>query len=226
MPQSRSNRRSQQRRLSPRRPRKPQSETVALLRSINDATLQKRPKPAVLDPQAFTMKRNKVYTFNRSYQVTVSTGTVPSGISYYFTLDSLPDYTDFTNLFDQYKIIQAKCIYTPNSDSDTLTVPNVIYTCIDHDDDVAPSLPDILQYQTMQTNEVTDTFVRVVNPCISLAAYSGAFTSYTSTYGMWLDCASASIRHYGLKAYVFGAPSLTALGAFTFQVTVSFKGPR
>jgi len=122
-----------------------------------------------------------------------------------FTLNSLPDYAEFTNLFDQYKIcaikqkfIFDKCSADANSVTSSL-LPN-IYSVLDRDDDTAlTAIDDYCQYDTLKMKRINNPFKRYFRPRMATAVYQGAFTGYAQGGNMWVDTGSPGVEYYGHK---------------------------
>jgi len=59
---------------------------------------------------------------------------------------------------------------------------------------------------------------------MAVAAYSGAFTSYSNLVGGWIDSASPAVQHYGIK---LATPIATGSIAYTMtaRAVVSFRSP-
>jgi len=130
-----------------------------------------------------------------------------------FTLDSLPNYTDFTNLYDEYRIKAVKVYFVPKQNSNTQgasaaysEVPTLV-SAIDYDDATAPTtVAKMMEYDTTRIHGCADkSYTRIFKPNVSLAAYSGAFTSYAQREDQWLDSDSAGVKHYGLKYALLNA---------------------
>lgn len=160
---------------------------------------------------------NKVYSFKRRIPFgTVITSTVTasaeSSYSFTFSLAAIAGYTEFTTLFDQYKITGVKCIFlprvdnNPNPDSTSgVAVGNpttgLIYYTPDYDDANPAASAALSQYQGVRITRGDQPFSIFIRPRIAVAAYTGTgqiFTGYMNTQG-WLDSASSGIPHYGLK---------------------------
>lgn len=122
-----------------------------------------------------------------------------------FTLDTLTGYTEFTALFDQYRIIEIRASFNPMTaafgPSTTTTDLPMLYTVIDFDDAATPAnIDELRQFSTCQATSYRELQFRCFTPQFALAAYGGAFTSYSqSRTGAWNDCNSPSIQYYGLK---------------------------
>lgn len=153
-----------------------------------------------------TNKRG-VHYYKRSYITAFNTYDWPAMMTYGwdFFLSQLPNYTEFTNLYDQYKISRIKCkfSYTANSQNVTtsaaITALPMFLSCIDLNDSTALTTnADFTQYRSFKMRRFDKPVSVYFKPQFATAAYSGAFTSYAAKTG-WLDCASPGVKHYGLK---------------------------
>ncbi len=214
------NNRNQRNRRS--RPSPLQSQQTALLNAIKDLTVVTQDYSLPDHPDRRPMeisRRPKVMTFSRS----VGKGTIIASQfeevkAYSFALSDLPSYTDFTSLFDQYRIAEIILEFIPVSvpfgESTSSTAYPSIHSVIDLDDDTLPASVDTLrQYATHQVVPNQKYFRRVLTPRFAVAAYSGAFTSYSQSQPFqWIDSASAGVLHYGVKTGT--TPVTTASGQF------------
>lgn len=136
-----------------------------------------------------------------------------------FTLDMLPDYADYTNLYDQYKINAVKVKVTPYSTAAVLqsgeagasnqSLGIICHSVIDYDDAAtfAASTAGInlaRQYRTYKTRNFLASdgkpLKRYVKPRVAQAAYGGGvFGSYANMPSPWVDMNSPSVQHYGIK---------------------------
>ncbi len=177
--------------------------------------------PDIPDIQRMILKRKKVYTFSRKYISTGITGstTVDQFGALNFQLSSFPNYTEFTALFDQYRMTQISVVFVPVSTGQS-TAP--LYTIIDYDDSTLPTaVNDLFQYGTCHMSQGGVTVVRTLTPQFDMAAYSGAFTSYAlSVPNQWCDVASPSVQWYGVK---YCLPAFTG-GPSTLVYNVHVEG--
>lgn len=193
-------------------------KTLTLL--TMDRGLPSRPdvRPMPVSP------RQTVFTFRRS----VSRGTLyvnnigGVGQAYAFQLDQVPAYTDFTSLFDQYRIVQVRVRFIPTGQQEivpTETSYPEILSCIDYDDATVPGNADTLrQYSTCMICPVGTYFERVIRPRFATSAYSGVFGSFAiAPQTQWIDAASPSVQYYGLKTYV--TPPTITTGNITLYNT-------
>lgn len=176
-----------------------------------DAAASKRrsrtPMPARVKTYSLQKSSNSFIT-NRTVltDATLASTAGVTSVAYYWTLDQLPGYTEYTSLFDQYRIkkvdvlIQTK---NPIGSGPFGYSPVRIMGTPDFDDSTPASTEsDIQQYQNLQVWRPNTDKKFTIIPRIAKAAYSGAFTSYSNDPAGWLDVASPSVRHYGLKVLI------------------------
>jgi hypothetical protein len=175
-------------------------------------------------------KRAQISTFRRTYSIaTVSANTGDTVNAFYVTLGNMPNPTDFTALFDQYRILEVAFTFTPYATSSTsasvsTTFPGIIGSWIDYDDANLPAnIQEGQQYDSFQRNTATLPFTRIVKPRSASAAYSGAFTSYQNVYGQWIDAASPNVQFYGLKTVITGSTYATSTKVYEVEATVTLQ---
>lgn len=139
-----------------------------------------------------------------------------------FQLSSLPNYTEFTALFDMYKITGVKVTYMPRANSaEAGTNQGLVkfFSVIDYDDTTAPTaINDLLQYESLKVSNSSRDHTRFLKPKIARAIYqSGVSTAYGASTG-WIDCDNASVPHYGLKYALQQLPS----GNQSFDVKITY----
>jgi len=157
--------------------------------------------------------------------VTSST-TVPVYTSCYFALGSLANSSAFTGVFDQYKIDRLEVWIVPTANSVPIGAQQYgsYSSCIDYDDaNTPPNASAVLDKQTVIQSSMLAGQYHSWKPRFAIAAYSGTFTSYSSSDG-WVDCASPGVQYYGLKM----ALSISSGGApvnfnLLQRFTVSFR---
>lgn len=176
--------------------------------------------------------------------------TVPAGPgvgygsgSLFFTIGDLPDYTEFTSLFDRYMImgVQIKIIpYCTTSEAQMVGQTNpsssvIMHSIIDYDDTNVPApsdtgvnlLREFSTYKVQNMNLGKGYFKRYLRPRIAVAAYnSGVFNGYANLKSQWCDAATPSVQHYGFK-YVMetfnGSGTSPIYAYFKMEYTMYFK---
>lgn len=172
--------------------------------------------------------RQPVQYFKRSkYNVGAITvpvaTTVLSGAS--FTLGDLPDVTDFTALYDQYKILGIKVEWLPRGNNSDIQAQNSIsrfFSVIDRDDDNGPaSIDQLTQYESCKMTNTTQTHKRYFRPSIRVEVpLASGGTGFAIKGPTWIDTTNTNVKHYGLKVGVQGALSGTGSIFFDAQLTM------
>jgi hypothetical protein len=149
----------------------------------------------------FDNKVHNVVQMSSRGSVLASDPVVPRflGLQFNATTD-LTNFGDFNAIFDQYRIMELETwIYPQNTGVTAVNVSNY-YTVIDYDDANTPgSTIELLQFTNVTKNAVTQGVYRKWRPHIASAVYSGAFTSFANEKSTWIDVASGSVQHYGIK---------------------------
>lgn len=186
-----------------------------------------------------------VHSFKRTCKLdnvsaSITAAGVQSGISqaYQFTLDSLPNYTEFTNLYDMYKINAIKLSFVPtaseyiNSTTSSVIAQNGFQrfnSVLDYDDTSVPvSENELLQYATLKNTPGTRPHVRYFKPRIltTVEEIVGATLGSSSTAPRWISCLSPSVEHLGVKIFVPPPVAGSAIGAaitYTVYATYYFQ---
>lgn len=150
-----------------------------------------------------------------------------------FQLSDLPGYSQFTNLYDQYRFVAVKAEFIPMNLPVTylnvsVIVPTcpILYTCIDLDDATIPGTNQIVEEHESVTCHgaftpaTTNKYIRWLRPACAPEMYqTGGFGGYASKQLQWLDTASSAVQHYGLKWWVYAA---TNTPAYKYNVTLTY----
>lgn len=154
-----------------------------------------------------------IHTFTRSIATTFPLTNPVTGVANYawaFKLSDLPNYSEFVNLFDAYRIKSVHLKFVPSWDSSNKTQPPnadtlmpTLVTVMDHNDALAlNSRADYMQYTSYKESALTanSPVSIIVNPTPAVAVYGGGvFASYGQNQGVWVDTGSYTVEHYGLK---------------------------
>lgn len=122
---------------------------------------------------------------------------------YNFSLNDLPNYTEFTALYDMYKINAVKISFIPQMTQNiSLGAINNAYastrflSAIDYNDGSAPSSSDdIREYQSCKITPILRTHTRFIRKpkILDSSGYS---------ISPWLSTASPAVDYFGLKVAV------------------------
>jgi hypothetical protein len=203
-------------------------KTTALLTQLVGLTKQNtnREAPTIPDIVVPRLKRHKVYPFVRSIELGTITPsvTVETDGTYAFSLGSLPDYTEFTALFDTYRIVGVRlCFYPLFTDTSATVAYPPLHTVIDYDDNASLAIAQLNEYDSLQVVQTGQFFERSLTPRMALAAYSGVFTSFATRSKQWCDCASPNITHYGLKYGMAIAGAANPVWQVTAHYSLEFR---
>lgn len=178
--------------------------------------------------------------------------TTATGFGFFsleFFLNDLPQVTSFSNLFDQYRINWVKVVFEPQLTMSNFAIPaaaggvnfNTYYqklgTVIDRDDNsLLPSLNAALEYDTYVETNFNKRHTRKLKPNPTIALYAGgAFSGYGFNdnwpdVNPWLDMASVSIPHYGIKGVIYtantAADQVQNVWTIRVKMSVSFRNVR
>jgi hypothetical protein len=148
-----------------------------------------------------------------------------------FTINAnshISQYTSFSAVFDQYRITVAEVwLYPVNPQSPTGAAVNrgQLLTVIDYDD--AGSLASsaaALEYENCVVTPASCGQYRKFSPHIAVAAYSGAFTSYSNQpANTWIDTASNTVNYYGMKIVAEAADAAADVTVYNLLMRLHFE---
>jgi len=168
---------------------------------------------------------------------TNSTGSLfnqPILWSHSFRFNQLPNFSEFTALFDQYRINKLKILIVPNitgldgvnmpyggeytqPDTDTV-VRNVvwpkglfnIHSVIDYDDTNMTNytIAQLMQYSTYKMTRGNRMHTRYWTPAISTGVYDGGVNAAPGghEFRKWIDLSETDVPHFGVKAMIDPGP--------------------
>lgn len=140
--------------------------------------------------------------------------------SYHVRLQDLPSYTEFTGLYDQYKIVKVVFRIIPFAVAPSTGAAAVstggqpacmFHIVTDYDDSSKPAaseagIASLRQYKTYRSYNpylyMRRGISRSFTPRVATAAYNGTFTGYKNEAFGWCDCDNPGIQGYGLKGVV------------------------
>ena len=150
--------------------------------------------------------------------------------SYAFQLSALANASEYTVLYDMYKISAVKWTLMPRGNSAEAGTNNnntKIMTVLDYDDDNTPtSVDQLCQYESVKTTNLSRDHSRYLKPKFARAIYK---TAVTTGYGVgtgWIDCDSTDVPHYGIKYALLRTTSGTVTYDLKVTYYLQFKGVR
>lgn len=139
--------------------------------------------------------------------------------AYEFTLSQIPNYTELSALYDQYKIMKIHVTFRPryNVNSASVAATGIalpyLHWVVDHDDATTPSTTVNTFLENSRVKSVVLDRPRTVTlePHILTEIYK---TSVTTGYGnkpcrkQWIDMSDTSLQMFGLKFFI-ECPNMT-----------------
>jgi len=155
-------------------------------------------KKIINRPNIHFFKRTKLTSY------TITNSSFQTGaLSNIFKLSDLPDYTEFTALYDTYKInaIKVKFIFDRNVATSQVGVTNQalpnLLTIKDYNDSAVPAdEDDMLQYPTFKVQRLDRPIVKYFKPC---QLVNGTTQTVRARFN---PTDAPSIEHYGLKTCI------------------------
>lgn len=143
------------------------------------------------------------------------TNTIQWGNAYQFKLGSVIDSSDFTTLYDKYKIlmVKLKILYQADSASPGATSVLPIFNyCTDFDDAVAPTSLNIVNTKQKARSVILSAnkpITITLRPKVAVPVYQGVLTAYSVSKAPYVDCVYPDVLHYGVKSWInnFHTPS-------------------
>lgn len=177
----------------------------------------------------------RIYYYKRAAQFTPFTIPAPASDTvslYRFGLFDLPNYAEFTTLYDQYQIAGVKISFVPlvntvasnlGTVSGTGTVFNYMrtYSCIDYNNITAPaSVNAMREYQTFKWKPITKVHSRYIRPKPQMLNGTDGYTPQGKM--PWFDTnTAANSQLYG--GVVFGVDAIPNIPTGTQLFSVEVK---
>jgi len=154
----------------------------------------------------------------------LTTSTVANTFaSYFFVASSLGNFSNFASIYDQYKVHQLELWLHPEFFGSG-AISSLWTSVIDLDDATNLATYGLAgEYETAVETLIAVGHYRKWVPHIAVATYSGVFTSFKNEVANWIDAASPSVQHYGVK--LAAQPTAAAAGAIvgTLRCVISFR---
>jgi hypothetical protein len=155
-----------------------------------------------------------------------SSTTVPTYSGTVFALSALSNYTAYTAVFDQYMIEAIEMwIFTGADGVDSISSSIGIWnSAVDYDDGNTPTtISQVSDKQTNVASSIQAGHYHKWCPQFALGAYTGSFGGFSAGRG-WIDCASPTVQHYGLKTSCAATPVNPFVFSSIVRYTIAFRG--
>lgn len=179
-------------------------------------------------------KLGKKYSFVRYGATTVTYNVVDDATSvrqgWTFLLSNVSQYTEFTTLFDQYKIncIVLKATWHQSAESPGVSVnypTPIMHYVVDYTDATAPlTVAELAQYQNYKQINLSraGSWSVKIYPRVQKMVYTSAVATGYAPGKSWINTTDYGVPHYGFKFLVDGTAAggggTHALGQLQFQV--------
>lgn len=157
--------------------------------------------------RVLAVNRRDYHKFKRNFNFgTLAQAGAVGGIAtggWFFSLNNLPNVSEFTNLFDNYQITYIKLyVYlklTPDAATAATAAYPIMHVRRDHDDSAAP--PDIYEYSNIQRRQLSPNrpFILKLKPAVRGEIASSGVTTFTPRWRVWLPTTNPEVPHYGMK---------------------------
>jgi len=138
-----------------------------------------------------------------------------------FALKALPNYTDFTNLFEQFRIDEVKVTFEPTANVNVVVDPAVVGEqqrnyrmlqlgfCADYSGQpltITDKENTWLECEGYEQHMFDKPISVTLKPKALTLTDAGLTSAYASQAGLWLDCATSNdTPHYGLRWRLYDA---------------------
>jgi len=146
-----------------------------------------------------------------------------------FTFNQFDQVTQLAAVFDQYRFVMIECEFIPGVNDNNVAATNMglFATVIDYDDaTVLSSFNTALDYTNCLVGSGYEAQRRTFIPHTAVAAYAGAFTSFSNVTSPWIDSGSPSVQHYGLKTAWTATTTTAQIMTLLPKVWVQFRNVR
>lgn len=197
---------------SRRVPRKP-----AYARKRTSSNLIKSRKLYARYTQPRTVNQTSVYPVKRTYlAATLTTATTFQDGLLQFELRYLPDFAEFTALYDQYRVdkLVFKFIPSANTNVSGLLVEQLLpyVTAIDFDGgSVGLTLAQLISYESAQFTSPYEKKTITVQPRAELLTLDGAAATVSASMApstSWWDCSNTAVSFFGVRYGIQAHPSM------------------
>jgi len=188
-------------------------------------------------------RRPGVYYFKRFTgnlgNINLGAGQSNAFASFSFSLDQVPNASEFVNLYDMYKINRVKIMAIPVSNVTLFgdltpevfrqtEYSNRFFSVLDYNDSgVFTSVNQAREYQNCKVTMSTKIHKRYFKPRVALDVISGLGYNPKS---QWLSTANITTPHYGIKFAYEGRTNTTSAAVTLYKLEavfyMSFRNPR
>lgn len=146
------------------------------------------------------------YKFSRTFDIgALPRATADLGHAFPFGLSLLPNYSEFTTLFDRYRIrqVDVRMVFAQRNISGSTTNYPTIWAYMDDDDASIPTTRSaVLERQSVRPFTYSDAKTVYSVSLHPRWLIDGTNKASLAPRDMWIDMSTPSVSHYGLKMWV------------------------
>lgn len=191
-------------------------------------------KPMIRRPVAV---KQPVHYFKRTQYNsgwTANLTTADQFANYYGSLSQVPNISDFTGLYDQYKILAMKVTLIPRGNQSDIGTASAsvaqsvgVFSVIDYDDNTnLTSISQACQYQNMKMTRSHQVHTRYFKPRIMTSVLSNVSTANSVNTRGWIDINDTQVNHYGIKYALQISPNSSQSFDLKVDYYLAFKSVR
>lgn len=149
---------------------------------------------------------------NSTVTCTAASAATPS---FFFSISQT--YTGATSVFDRYMIEAIRFSISPQQNALGQLGAGLtdLYCVIDYDDASALTLSASQSAANVIKLAPGESLQRTFQPRVAIAAYNASFSGFSNVASTWIDSASTTVQHYGVKLYI---PPTNKVGQTDFQI--------
>jgi hypothetical protein len=160
----------------------------------------------------------------------LSSNSAPVFGAYAFKLSDFPNYTEFSALYDQFRItsVDVQFLHLTTAITNTNSAGSIVIACprflsvLDYDGATAPaSLDELRQYNNCIAVNADTSYIRSFIPASLSIEYIGVTNGYSPQFGKWHDVAYSTIPHYGLRYALDNTAIAGPNASFGYNVEVT-----
>jgi hypothetical protein len=146
------------------------------------------------------------YKFSRSFEIgTLPKSALDQGYAWPFALNMVPGSTEFTNLFDKYRLTSIDLTFSYwREGNDSGLIWPAMYLFMDDDDAAIPttkvSVQERMSVQRVSFSPTRQTISVKITPRW-IQSRAGTSTNIAPV-NSWIDMSTPGVQHYGVKAWV------------------------
>ncbi len=176
----------------------------------------------------------QVYRIRRTAAQTVSQNSTDVGRSYVGQLSVLPNISEFTSLFDQYRILKVHLSFVlvragQIGTTGVTNYPNMCWAYDPNDSTTPTTLSDVTSYQNFAMEQFSETKRRIDISFVPRVPVSTPSTTLALPGATWCSTSDTSQPWFGLKAWIQEYASTLTTGTViqVFQTyDMEFRNPR